>query len=148
LPELAIQRQIQAPPEVVWEVLNDFGEIQRWSPGVKYSVLTSEGPVGLGSTRHCDFTPMGRAEERIETYEPLQRMTVRLYDMAWMPLVDATADFRLAASDGGTDLTFHYSFTPNLLGRLMGRVFGSQMHKGLEGIVDGLRRESEHLAQR
>lgn len=45
MPEFAITRHIEAPVESVWEVLNDFGDIQRWSDGVTGSDLTSQGPV-------------------------------------------------------------------------------------------------------
>ena len=60
LPEFTITRQIDAPVETVWAVLEDFGDIQRWSPGVTNSNLTSEGPVSEGSTRHCDFCAVWR----------------------------------------------------------------------------------------
>ena len=57
--EFTIIQQIEAPVETVWEVLDDFGDVQRWNSGVKASVLTSDGPVGQGATRHCDFAPFG-----------------------------------------------------------------------------------------
>lgn len=50
MPEFTVTRQIDAPIETVWEVLHDFGDIQRWSHGVTESSLTSEGPVSEGST--------------------------------------------------------------------------------------------------
>jgi hypothetical protein len=89
---------------------------------------------------------MGGVNERIEAYEPGRRMTVRLYDMVKMPLADATADFQLHPRDGGTELTFHYSYTPNLFGRLFRKAVANQMQKGLSGLVTGLQRESERIA--
>jgi carbon monoxide dehydrogenase subunit G len=141
-----MKRYIQAPPQRVWEVLDDFGEIQRWSPGVKRSRLTSQLPIAMGSTRHCDFTPLGSAQERIEVYEPGVRMTVRLYDIVMMPLADATADFHLSTRHGGTELTFRYAYELNRLGRLFDRALSGQLQKGLEGLVGGLQRESEQRA--
>jgi carbon monoxide dehydrogenase subunit G len=143
MPELTIVRRIATDPAVVWSVLDDFGDIARWSPGVKHSILTSEGPVGLGSTRHCDFVPMGQVNERIEGYELGRSMTIRLYDFVKMPLSDATAAFHLVAEGGETRLTFHCDFTPNLVGRVFGRALEKQMRKGLERLVDGLQREAE-----
>ena len=55
MPAFTITRQIGAPVETVWAVLDDFGDIQRWNPGVTSSALTSAGPVSEGTTRHCDF---------------------------------------------------------------------------------------------
>ena len=34
MPEFTITRQIETPVESVWEVLNDFGDIQRWNPAL------------------------------------------------------------------------------------------------------------------
>ena len=116
MPEFTITRQIAAPVERVWEVLDDFEDIQRWSPGVTSSELTSDGPVSEGSTRHCDFAPLGGVNERIDKYEPNRRMTVNLYETFKLPISGAMADFNIGPHDGGTELTIHYSYTPNLLG--------------------------------
>ena len=145
MPEIAIARRIAAPVSVVWGVLDDFGDIQRWSPGVTRSFLTSNGPVGVGTTRHCDF-PIGGATERIEVYEPHRRMTVRLTEMFKMPMTDAAADFSLRPSSEGTALTFRYDYTPSRLGSMMGGLLEKMMAKGTVGIVTGLQQECERLA--
>ncbi len=54
----------------MWEVLNNFGDITEWSRGIKRSALTSDGPAAQGSTRHCDFAPLGAVNKRIDTYIP------------------------------------------------------------------------------
>lgn len=146
MPEFTITRRIEAPVESVWEVLNDFGDIYRWSPGVTRSELTSDGPVSEGSTRHCDFAPLGAVNERIETYEPNQRMTVNLYETFKLPISGAVADFKLQPHDEGTELTIHYSYTPNILGRLMKGTTDTQMRKGIGGMAKALQREAERSA--
>jgi uncharacterized protein YndB with AHSA1/START domain len=146
MPEFTITRQIAAPVETVWDVLDDFGDIQRWSGGVKASALTSDGPVAEGSTRHCDFKPAGGVNERIEAYEPNQRLTVDLYETFKMPISGAVADFNIAPKGDGTELTLHYSYTPNLMGRLMKSVTDKQMRKGIGGMAEELQKESERLA--
>ena len=144
--EFTITRQINAPIETVWEVLHDFGDIQRWSPGVTESELTSEGPVSEGATRHCDFAPFGGVNERIDRHQPNERLTVNLYETFRLPISSAVADFNIAPNDDGTMLTLHYQYTPNLLGRLMRRYTDKQMQKGIGGLAKGLQRESERLA--
>lgn len=146
MPEFTITRQIDAPVEKVWAVLHDFGDIQRWSPGVTYSELTSEGPVSEGSTRRCEFAPFGGVHERIDRHEPHERLTVNLYETSKLPISDAIADFNIAPEGAGTALTLHYSYTPNLLGRLMKGYTGKQMRKAIEGLAKGLQRESERIA--
>ncbi len=143
--EFTITRQIDAPVEHVWEVLQDFGGIHRWSPGVKHSELTSGGPVSEGSTRHCDFAPFGAVNERIERHELHQRLTVNLYETFKLPISGAVADFNLESKDGGTELNLHYSYTPNLMGRLMKGYTETQMRKGIGGMAKALQRESERI---
>ncbi|VAV91347.1 hypothetical protein MNBD_ACTINO02-2683, partial [hydrothermal vent metagenome] len=105
MPEFTVSRHIEAPIEKVWEVLDDFGEIARWSPGIKTSELTSVGPVGEGTTRNCDFVGLGAVNERIDTYLPNERMTVNLYETFKLPIEGAVADFNLASVEDGTELT-------------------------------------------
>lgn len=146
MPEFTITRQIDAPVEKVWEVLHDFGDIQRWSRGVTASELTSEGPVSAGSTRHCNFAPFGGVNERIDLHEPNQRLTVNLYETFKLPISGAVADFNIAPHDNGTELTLNYSYTPNLLGRLLRGYTDKQMRKGIGGMAKGLQLESERIA--
>lgn len=144
--DFTIDRVINAPVETVWEVLDDFGDIQRWSRGVTGSELTSQGPVHQGSTRHCDFAPFGGVNERIERHEPNQRLTVNLYETFKLPISGAMADFNIAPHNGGTELTIHYSYTPNLMGRLMRGYTDKEMRKGIGGMAKDLQQESERIA--
>jgi uncharacterized protein YndB with AHSA1/START domain len=146
MPEFTLTRQIAAPVDKVWEVLDDFGDIARWSPGIKRSALTSQGPVSEGSTRHCDFAPLGGVNERIDTYLPNERMEVNLYETFKLPISNAVADFKIASNDDGTELTLHYRYTPNRLGRVAKGSTDKQMRKGISGLVDDLQTESERLA--
>lgn len=144
--EFTITRHINAPTETVWQVLDDFGDIQRWNAGVKASELTSQGPVAKGSTRHCEFTPFGAVNERIDHYEPNRRMTIELYETFKLPISNATADFNLAPDGDGSALTLHYRYTPNILGRTAKGTTDTQLRKGLTGLTEGLAEESERLA--
>ena len=146
MPEFTITRKIAAPVEAVWAVLHDFGDIQRWSPGVTQSELTSEGPVGEGSTRTCDFAPLGSVHERIDRHQPNERLTVNIHETSRLPISSAVADFNIAPNGNGTLLTLHYSYTPNLLGRLARRFTDRQLRKGIGGLAKGLQRESERIA--
>jgi len=146
MPEFTVTREIDAPVATVWEVLDKFGDIAEWSPGVKSSALTSDGPVSKGTTRHCDFAPMGGVNERIDTYIPNQRMTVALYETFKLPISSATADFTLAAKDNGTELSIHYSYTLNRLGRVAKGTTDKQMLNGMTGLAEDLERESKRRA--
>ena len=145
MPEFTITRQVEATPETVWDVLDRFGDIAQWSPGVKSSELTSDGPVREGATRHCDFAPFGGVNERIDTYIPNQRMTINLYETFKLPINGAIADFKIAAQGDGTALTIDYSYEPNRVGRVAKGSTEKQMQKGISGLADDLQRESERV---
>lgn len=146
MPEFTITRQIDAPVEKVWEVLHDFGDIQRWNPGVKTSALTSEGPVTEGTTRSCEFAPFGSVNERIENHEQHERLTVHIYEASKLPISSAIADFNVAPNGDGTELILNYSYELNLLGKLLKGYTHKQMQKGIGGLAKSLGTESERLA--
>ena len=146
MPDFTIARHIDAPVETVWEVLHDFGDIQRWSPGVTNSALTSEGPVSEGSTRMCDFAPFGGVSERVDRHEPNERLTVHINETSRLPISSAVADFNICPHDGGTELTLHYSYTLNAMGRLVKGYTDKQMRKGIGTMAKGLQQESDRLA--
>ena len=143
--EFTITEEINAPVETVWNILDDFGDIQRWNDGVKTSRLTSTGPVGKGATRYCQLAPFGGVNERIDHYEPHQRMTINLHNMSKLPISAGTADFELTETSEGTRVTLHYSYELNGLGRVAKRTTHKQLMKGLGGLLDGLKRESEDV---
>ena len=99
-----------------------------------------------GTTRHCDFTPFGGVNERIDRFIPNERLTVDIYETFKLPISDSVADFNVAPSGDGTELTLHYSYTLNRLGRLAKGTTDKQLRKGLRGLVDGLQQESERIA--
>lgn len=148
MPEFTVSRRIDAPVGKVWEVLDDFGDIAQWSPGIKTSELTSEGPVGEGTTRNCNFVGLGGVNERIDIYLPNERMTVNLYETFKLPISGAVADFNLASVEKGTELTLHYSYTLNRLGRAVKGTTEKQMKKGINGLADDLRSASELITTR
>jgi uncharacterized protein YndB with AHSA1/START domain len=146
MPESTTTRHINAPVGDVWEILHDFGDIQRWSAGVKASHFTSEGSVGEGATRHCDFSPMGGVNERVDRHVPNERLTVNLYETFKLPISSAIADFKIETDGEGTALTIDYSYTPNLMGRLMRGQTDKQMRKGMGGVAKDLQAAAEQLA--
>ena len=65
-----------------------------------------------------------------------------------LPISSAVADFNIAPTDGGTELTLHYSYDLNFLGRIMKGYTDKQMRKGIGGLAKSLQTESEMMATR
>jgi hypothetical protein len=63
-----------------------------------------------------------------------------------LPISDSIADFNIAPFGDGTELTLHYSYTLNRLGRLAKGTTDKQLRRGIGGLADGLQRESERIS--
>lgn len=94
----------------------------------------------------CEFAPFGAVNELVDRHEPNERLTVNINETSKLPISGALADFNIASHDGGTELTLHYSYTLNTMGRLAKGYTDKQMRKGIGGLADGLQEESERLA--
>lgn len=71
---------------------------------------------------------------------------VNIYETSKLPISNAVADFNIATNDGGTELTLHYSYTFNTMGRLVKSYTDNQMRKGIGAMATGLQQESERIA--
>ena len=71
---------------------------------------------------------------------------VNLCETWKLPISSAVADFNIAPKDGGTELTLHYSYKRNFLGRLSGPFTERMLRRGIGGLAKSLQLESERLA--
>lgn len=76
---------------------------------------------------------------------PNQHLTGHIYETFKLPISEAVADFNISPHGDGTDLTIHYSYTLNRLGRIAKGYTDKQMRKGIAGMTKGLQEESERL---
>ncbi len=124
---------VDAPREKVWDVLADFGNVYKVSPGVKASRSTSKSPNGEGATRHCDLTLMGATvEERITKYQAPEHMEIDIYEWSKLPFMRTIgAEFTLEEEDGKTLLegVFWYELNRNPFGHLMNALVMKRMNR-------------------
>ena len=59
------QIEINAPVDVVWEAIADFGGVYKWAPNVTSSYSTTEANEGVGASRHCEVPGVGGIDEEI-----------------------------------------------------------------------------------
>ena len=125
--------RFNVPAKKVWEVLNDFGGIEKFSPTVESSPIVNGKDSGLGAKRHCTFYDGSSVVEEIVEYQEGQSITIALSEYS-MPLKSAIANMKVASVDANTsDLTMSMDFVVKggPFGWLMGFFMMRSMMKGI-----------------
>jgi ligand-binding SRPBCC domain-containing protein len=134
---------INATPDAVWAVLARFMHIDEIAPEIVSVYALTSGETGLGSKRRNHFKNGTSLIEEVISWRPLEGYTVRLSDMAAMPLHQARSDIRIAAKGQGSMVTwtFDYRVKYGPLGWLLGQslmkmMMGKIIDANLKGLAD------------
>ncbi len=141
--------RIDAPVEVVWDVLADIGAIDAWNPGVVESHVTSEAADGVGACRRCDLGGKTYFDEEVVEWAPNEVITFRIV-ASTMPFARADAPFRLQRDGDGARVTVSpdYDMKYGPVGWLMDALMVRRMYlKGVGQLLEGLRAHVEAAAR-
>jgi uncharacterized protein YndB with AHSA1/START domain len=133
-------REVDAPPEVVFDVLTDHRRYAEITP-MRKSVLEREGESvsnGVGAIRKLSAVGPPLREETI-VYEPPSRFSYRLLSGA--PLRDHVGTVELTPQAGGTKLVYAVRTQPTL--PFVGGVAVAVARFGVKQLVDGIVAEAE-----
>ena len=136
-----LSKKIDAPRQVIWDILADFANIADWNTGINESHSTSDTANGVGATRHCDLGPGGELDETIREWEPNQRMAVSIDAATKAPIKGALGTFVLTGDDAGPiDVALQFEYTPKggSIGNLLGKVLDKQFTKSFHGYLNDL----------
>ena len=136
-----LSKKIDAPRQVIWDILADFANVADWNTGVNESHSTSDAANGVGATRHCDLGPGGAIEETIREWEPNQSMAVSIDAATKAPIKGALGTFVLTGDDAGPiEVTMQFDYTPKggPIGNLFGKLLDKQFTKGFHGFLNDL----------
>ena len=136
-----LSKKIDAPRQVIWEILADFGNVADWNTGVNESHSTSDAANGVGATRHCDLGAGGGLEETIRDWEPNERMAISIDAATKAPIKGGLGTFVLTGDEAGpTEVALQFEYTPKggPIGNLFGRVLDKQFMKGFHGYFTDL----------
>ena len=131
-------RVVSATPGEVWKVLADFAAISAWAPNVLHSSLTTEGEVGIGTTRRVQA---GRTTllETIAIWEPEQALA---YDIDGLPKVIRSVRNRwdLAPRRDATEVTLTSSIDtgPRPPQQLVAKLVGKRLAKESDSMLGGI----------
>lgn len=134
---------IDATPEAIWTVLERFMHIDEFAPEIVSVDALTSGEPGLGSQRRNHFKNGTSLVEEITSWRPGAGYTVKLSDMAAMPLHEASSEIRIADRDGISSVTwtFDYRVKYGPLGWLLGQtlmkmMMGKIIDANLKGLAD------------
>lgn len=66
-----------APADVMWQVVGNMGEIQRYMPELSHSTILDDQPPGVGAVRVCATHAGQQWAEECTAFEPGRSFTVR-----------------------------------------------------------------------
>jgi uncharacterized protein YndB with AHSA1/START domain len=138
-----LQRDVAAPPEVVFGVLTDHRGYAEITP-VRRVELEREGepaPNGVGAIRvlHAVGPPL---REEVLTYEPPRRFSYRLLSGA--PVRDHVGTVELTPDGGGTRVTYAVRTMPTV--PIGGAVVVGVVKLAIKQLLNGVVAESERRA--
>jgi uncharacterized membrane protein len=132
---ITIKRSI----EDVFAVLSNVEDTPKWSSNAVEEKMTSEGPVGVGSTRRAVVRSFGRTTENeaeVTEFEPNCRIALQGISAA-LPF-RVSMDFERVTA--GTRVDWTWEMAPRgflkLAGPLLTGVFRRQFHKDLNTLKD------------
>lgn len=138
-----LSREVNAPPETVFDVLTDHGRYAEITP-LRKSVLEREGepaPNGVGAIRVLSSVGPPLREETI-VYERPSRFSYRLLSGA--PLRDHVGTVELKPQGEGTQVIYAVRTNPTM--PLIGGVAVAVAKFGVKQLFDGIAAESERRA--
>lgn len=137
---------IDAAPDTVWAVLSQYMHIDEFAPQITSVVALTDGEVGLGSKRRNHFANGTSVVEEVIAWKPGCGYTVKLSDMAAMPLHEASSEIRITPIGGQSKVTwtFDYRVKYGPIGWLMGQtmmkmMMGKIIDANLQGLSKNVR---------
>ncbi len=147
------QRSINAPKQVVWEILDDFPAIAGWSAGVQKSYTTgdTENTTGIGAERRCELGGKKLLDERIAAYTEGESMTIDVWNVEGLPLKSSKTTFGVRATGDDTSEAFIEAEAepkiPGVIQKLMHPILAKSIAKNFSGLLDELAAEAEGRSQ-
>jgi len=147
-----VERQIQiaAPPAIVFALVNDFHQINQWSPWLDTdpnALYTISGPTRcVGATLSWDGRIVGKGSQVIMESEPFYRIVSEL-DLDSQG--QALGTFEFLQTEKGTNViwSFDNDFGLNLVGRYFGLMLDGMVGPDYEKGLQSLRTMAENLPQ-
>ncbi len=137
---------IDAAPDGVWAVLSRYMYIDEFAPQITSVDALTDGEVGMGAKRRNHFANGTSLVEEVTEWKPGIGYTVKLSDMAAMPLKEARSKILITPTGGYSTVTwtFDYRVKYGPLGWLVGQtlmklMMGKIIDANLQGLSEKVR---------
>ncbi|MGA5465025.1 SRPBCC family protein [Mycobacterium sp. NPDC050041] len=137
-------RTIAAPPQVIFDVLADFGALSTWADDVTESTVLDQGSDGpLGTSRRVK---VGR-DTLVETITEFDAPRALAYDIEGLPKIlrDVSNRWTLRPGNGSTDVTVTSSVRVSAgpVSKVAEWVVTRVMARKSDGMLAGMARRTE-----
>lgn len=138
------ERQVAAPPEIVFDVLTDHRRYPEITP-LRRAELEREGepaPNGLGAIRVLSAVPGPPMREEVIGYDPPHRFSYTV--LSGLPFRDHVGTVELSPTGGGTKVVYAIRTTPTV--PVGGFVAIAVLKQAIKQLLGGVAKESERRA--
>ena len=140
--KIVVGTTIERPADEVWKFMLDVPSLPKWIPGLLEGKVTSEGPIGVGTTLQVKNTAWPhQVEFRITEFEPGRKSVM---DVTSPPMMKGTREtFALESAEGKTKLSLTLDLKLHGFYSLVGPFVVPSQRKGGETEVGNLKRVLE-----
>jgi len=133
--------KVNVPAEKIWQVLEDYNNIEKFEMTIKSSASANEISSGLGAKRTCTFNDGSSLVEEIIEYQEGQGYKMDISNHS-MPLKSMQSEMKVAPIDeNSSEITMSADFVVKggSLGWVMGKLIMRPVMKGIfKKVMTGL----------
>jgi len=145
--KIGASMMIDRPVDEVWRYSIDWSKGPQWDPGLVECKVTSEGPLGVGTTLQSKRTTRGAKliDFRVAEYEPGRMLTAEVMSPHAMRGTRITQS--LESVEGKTKVNIAWDMKLHGFYSLFGPLLAREANKGCETQVGNLKRVIESQAK-
>jgi ligand-binding SRPBCC domain-containing protein len=136
------QVEIDAPPELAWQALADFGDVAAWAPYMRISHLVGEQERGVGTRRAMQHELGFRFEECVTEWRDGEGFAFDVLRAPW-PMDQVRESWRIEARGAGAVVStrVRYGMKIGVAGSLLDWslvrfIVQREMRSGLRGLKE------------
>ncbi len=128
------KRTIAAPPEVLYEQIEDFSQWENWNPWLEEENVTSTmGTQTKGVDAYYTFTDeYGKGKMTIKGIEPNSSILMDMYYDNSMTTSNSNVTMKLNEVENGTEVIWNIQGEQGLLDKIIAAAFGFKMEEEIQ----------------